>query len=139
MSSTLLPSPASYSNLQDNCVMGQCVIALRDPTTNDDYISGTFWSNISAGRSWQVDGYVSGRPQWKQLSAVTGTTGSMSGTPGAVTVSNSFVTSTSNIIYSRKTTGGTPGQVSITAQSAGSFTLTSTGNETSTFYYSISN
>jgi hypothetical protein len=42
-------------------------------------------------------------------------------------------------LFSRKTTGGTPGQVSITAQSAGSFTLTSTGNETSTFNYLIIN
>jgi hypothetical protein len=63
----------------------------------------------------------------------------MSGTPGAVTVTTSAATTSSIILYSRKTTGGTPGQVSITAQPGGSFTLTSTGNETSTFNYQIIN
>lgn len=68
-----------------------------------------------------------------------GTTSAMSGTPGAVTVSTTACTTSSIILFSRATTGGTPGQVSITAQSAGSFTLTSTGNETSTFNYLIIN
>ncbi len=68
-----------------------------------------------------------------------GTSGVMSGTPGAVTVTSSAVTASSVILFSRATTGGTPGQVSITAQSGGSFTLTSTGNETSTFNYLIIN
>jgi len=68
-----------------------------------------------------------------------GVTAAMSGTPGAVTVTSSAVTTSSVILFSRKTTGGTPGQVSITAQSAGAFTLTSTGNETSTFNYVIIN
>lgn len=68
-----------------------------------------------------------------------GTTGAMSGTPGAVSVSTTACTTSSIILFSRATTGGTPGQVSITAQSAGSFTLTSTSNETSTFNYLIIN
>lgn len=67
------------------------------------------------------------------------TTAAMSGSPGAVTVTNSSVTASSIIIFSRKTTGGTPGQVSITAQSSGSFTLTSTSAETSTFNYEVIN
>lgn len=73
------------------------------------------------------------------LSDSTGTTLAMTGTPGAITVSTTACTTSSIIIYSRKITGGTPGEVSITAQSAGSFTLTSTGNETSTFNYLIIN
>lgn len=68
-----------------------------------------------------------------------GVSAAMSGNPGAVTVTSSAVTSSSIILYSRATTGGTPGQVSITAQAGGSFTLTSTGNETSTFNYLIIN
>jgi hypothetical protein len=71
--------------------------------------------------------------------ASVGVTAAMSGTPGAVTVMSTAVTTSSVISYSRATTGGTPGQVSITAQSTGSFTLTSTGNETSTFNYLIIN
>jgi hypothetical protein len=72
-------------------------------------------------------------------SASLGVSGAMSGSPGAVTVTSSAVTTSSVILFSRKTIGGTAGQVSISAQSAGSFTLTSTGNETSTFNYLIIN
>lgn len=68
-----------------------------------------------------------------------GTTAAMSGTPGSVSVTSSAVTTSSIILFSRKTTGGTPGNVAISAQSAGSFTLLSTGNETSTFNYLIIN
>lgn len=68
-----------------------------------------------------------------------GVTSAMSGSPGAVSVTTSACTTSSIILFSRATTGGTPGNVSITAQSNGSFTLTSTGNETSTFNYLIIN
>lgn len=76
---------------------------------------------------------------WESQVAGSGVSAAMSGTPGSVVVSNPSVTSSSIIVYSRNVTGGTPGQVSITAQSAGSFTLTSTGNETSTFNYIVLN
>jgi hypothetical protein len=66
-----------------------------------------------------------------------GVTGNMSGTPGSIVVNDSNVLSTSKILYSRKTAGGTLGEVSISAQSNGSFTLLSTGNETSNFNYEI--
>jgi hypothetical protein len=68
-----------------------------------------------------------------------GVTGVMSGSPGAVSVASTAITTSSIILYSRATTGGTPGQVSITSQTTGNFTLTSTGNETSTFNYLIIN
>lgn len=71
--------------------------------------------------------------------ASVGVTAAMSGTPGAISVSTTACTTNSIILFSRATTGGTPGNVSITAQSNGSFTLTSTGNETSTFNYLIIN
>ena len=71
--------------------------------------------------------------------ASVGTSGAMSGTPGAVTVATTASSATAKIFYSRATTGGTPGQVSITAQDGTGFTLTSTGNETSTFNWWIIN
>lgn len=71
--------------------------------------------------------------------ASVGISGAMSGSPGAVTVATTASSTTALIFYSRKTTGGTPGQVSITAQDGTGFTLTSTGNETSTFNWWIIN
>ncbi len=71
--------------------------------------------------------------------ASVGTSAAMSGTPGAVTVATTACSATAKIFYCRATTGGTPGQVSITAQDGTGFTLTSTGNETSTFNWWIIN
>lgn len=71
--------------------------------------------------------------------ASVGTSGAMSGTPGSVTVATTACSSTALIFFSRNVTGGTPGEVSITAQSGTGFTLTSTGNETSTFNWWIIN
>lgn len=67
-----------------------------------------------------------------------GTTAAM--TTGAVTITSSAITASSKILYSRRTTGGTTGDVAISAQAGGSATLTSTsGSETSTFDYLIIN
>jgi ribulose-5-phosphate 4-epimerase/fuculose-1-phosphate aldolase len=63
----------------------------------------------------------------------------MSGTPGVVTVATTASSATALIFYSRRVTGGTMGNVSITAQDGTGFTLTSTGNETSTFNWWIIN
>ena len=71
--------------------------------------------------------------------ASVGTSGAMTGTPGAITVATTASSATAKIFYSRNATGGTPGQVSITAQDGTGFTLTSTGNETSTFNWWIIN
>lgn len=71
--------------------------------------------------------------------ASVGTSSAMSGTPGAVTVATTASSATAKIFYSRETTGGTPGEVSITAQDGTGFTLTSTANETSTFNWWIIN
>lgn len=71
--------------------------------------------------------------------ASVGTSAAMSGTPGAVTVATTACSATAKIFYSRATTGGTPGNVSITAQDGTGFTLTSTANETSTFNWWIIN
>lgn len=71
--------------------------------------------------------------------ASTGTSGNMSGTPGSVTVTTTASSTTAEIFYARKTAGGTLGNVSISAQDGTGFTLLSTGNETSTFYWWIIN
>jgi hypothetical protein len=68
-----------------------------------------------------------------------GVTAAMSGSPGSISVASTAITTSSVILFSRATTGGTPGNVSISAQSTGNFTLLSTGNETSTFNYLIIN
>lgn len=60
-------------------------------------------------------------------------------TTGAVTTACAC-SAASIIFYVRKITGGTPGEVSITAQGSNTFTLTSTsGSETSTFNYIVFN
>lgn len=71
--------------------------------------------------------------------ASVGTSGVMAGTPGAVTVATTACSATAKVFFCRNITGGTPGQVSITAQDGTGFTLTSTGNETSTFNWWIIN
>lgn len=71
--------------------------------------------------------------------ASVGTSSAMSGTPGVVTVATTACSATSKVFYARATAGGTLGNVSITAQDGTGFTLTSTGNETSTFNWWIIN
>lgn len=69
-------------------------------------------------------------------------TATLSGNPGAVTITNSLVTANSLIFITINTPGtGTQGVLEITAQTAGSFTVTSTGgtNDNSTFNYLITN
>lgn len=70
--------------------------------------------------------------------ASVGTSAAM--TAGVVTVATTASSATAKIFYSRNITGGTPGNVSITAQDGTGFTLTSTSaTETSTFNYWIIN
>ena len=71
--------------------------------------------------------------------ASAGTSAAMSGTPGAVTVATTASSGTALIFYARNVTGGTMGNVSITAQDGTGFTLTSDANETSTFNWWIIN
>ena len=72
------------------------------------------------------------------LSDSVGTTAVMSS--GVIAVSTTACTTSSKIIYSRATLGGTAGEVAISSQTTGSFTLTSSSNtETSTFNYQIIN
>ena len=71
------------------------------------------------------------------------TTPTATGTPGIATISTLWMLSSAIVTYSRATTGGTPGHVSITTQTAGDgdgvLALTSTANETSTFNVHVQN
>ncbi len=69
--------------------------------------------------------------------ATAGTTAAMSGTPGVVTVNTTAATATAKINVTRVTAGGTLGNVTVSRSAGVSFTITSTGNETSTFDWSI--
>jgi hypothetical protein len=96
--------------------------------------------NITATNGNLVMGTIGNKiivPTGSNASA--GTTGVMSGTPGAVTQATTACSATAKVFYCRATTGGTLGNVSITAQDGTGFTLTSTGNETSTFNWWIIN
>lgn len=116
---------------------------VRAPSSTDsNYPLGKSWIWPGNGSWTLINLSTAGRvltATWLQSASSNALTAAMSGSPGSVVVSNPAVTSSSVIVFSRATTGGTPGQVSISAQSAGTFTLTSTGNETSTFNYLILN
>lgn len=92
--------------------------------TNGNFVLGTLGNKVIV-------------PTGSNASA--GVSGVMSGTPGEVTVATTACSATAIVFYCRATTGGTPGNVSITAQDGTGFTLTSTGNETSTFNWWIIN
>lgn len=66
-----------------------------------------------------------------------GVTSAMAGTPGVIAVSAATIAAGDLVIYSRLTAGGTLGNVSNVIAAGVGFTLTSTGNETSTFQYVI--
>jgi hypothetical protein len=64
-------------------------------------------------------------------------TAAMTGTPGSIVTANTSVTANSRIIYSRAVPGGTLGHLSCSIIASTSFTILSTGNETSTFFVEI--
>jgi hypothetical protein len=71
-----------------------------------------------------------------------GVSSAMTGTPGAITVTGLWIHTGGQFIYARKTTGGTPGHISIAVTAGagdGQVVITSTGNETSTIGYAAVN
>lgn len=71
-----------------------------------------------------------------------GVSGAMTGTPGEVDVSNLWIRTGAEVIYSRKAVAGTAGHLSIAITAGagtGEITVTSTGNETSTISYAVVN
>lgn len=74
-----------------------------------------------------------------------GTSGALSGTPGTITISTGWIrhATESTVILTRRAPGGTPGHLSFGTLTAGrgdgAFTITSTGNETSTIDWIVKN
>ncbi len=71
-----------------------------------------------------------------------GVSSAMTGTPGVATITGLWLRSGGEVIYSRKTTGGTPGhrsRVDTAGAGDGQTVITSTGNETSTISYTVVN
>jgi hypothetical protein len=132
----------NFANVVDGFVYPQFIgYAMRAPSTQDIYNPGTRWQDNSVNPA--IIYQTSGAGRWYVTSgipvvSVSGTTAAM--VAGAVTITNAAIIAGSEIIYSRATTGGTVGHVSITAQTTGSATLTSaSATETSTFTYIIVN
>lgn len=158
MTSPLIPSPFIYGDIPGGGNIAVLITSPVAPSVTQNQASiGSFWLqslNLSTqvgtaaptygnGKLYYLAGFTNGVPQWTQILSslpnTVGTTPNMSGS-GTVTVSDPLVTATSKIIFSRNVTGGTVGNVAISAQTAGSFTLTSTSaTETSTFNYIVSN
>lgn len=82
MSSTFIPSPSAYQNLQDNCIPAQLLLLDRDPNSNDKYDIGTYADNTSSGSSWQLTAYNAGVPTWTYLGAGTTDLEQLSGDTG---------------------------------------------------------
>lgn len=106
---------------------------------------GTLW----AGRKWfaSLAGAItvgSSSPAFYPRE-YTVTSGALSGTPGTIALSNLWILSAtrSTVHLSRRAPAGTPGHLSFGVLTAGagngSFTITSTGNETSTVDATIKN
>lgn len=71
-----------------------------------------------------------------------GVSSAMTSSPGSVTITGLWLRSGGEVIYSRKTTGGTPGHLSrvdTAGAGDGQTVITSTGNETSTISYMVVN
>jgi hypothetical protein len=118
-------------------------IDIRAPASTDvNYPIGKLWINTVTGSQYVLTALSSLggtlAATWIPAALASGTTAAM--IAGAVTTLNAAVTPTSTIVYARNITGGTAGNVSITAQTLGSFTLTSSsGSETSTYNYYVTN
>lgn len=124
---------------------GASIVSLPSAVTAPGSVTATTTLTATLGNITATNGNLSLGTAGNKIviatgaNASVGTSAAMSGTPGAVTVATTACSATAKIFYCRATTGGTPGQVSITAQDGTGFTLTSTGNETSTFNWWIIN
>jgi hypothetical protein len=90
------------------------------------------------GLSFPLDPNVQQVLNDNTLSYLQGRSGTATLSSGTATVNNPFVATNSIIIISRKASGGTLGYLYISAQSSGSFTITSSSSsDTSTINYLI--
>lgn len=119
------------------------IVAPGSVTATTSLVAGTSITS-TLGNISAANGNVVLSTAGNKLVIATGTNASVGTsaamTAGAITVATTASSGSAKIFYSRATTGGTPGDVSITAQSGTGFTLTSTSNtETSTFNWWIIN
>jgi hypothetical protein len=123
----------TYQELEDQVNQNAEDIAnLQEAVNEADLVGGI------GGLSFPLDPNVQLVLDQETLTYLQGRTGTATLVAGTVTVSNPLVSANSIIIISRKTSGGTLGYLYISAQSSGSFTITSSSNtDTSTVNYLI--
>jgi hypothetical protein len=123
----------TYQELEDQVnQLAEDVAALQEAVNEADLVGGI------GGLSFPLDPNVQLVLDQETLTYLQGRTGTATLVAGTVTVSNPLVSANSIIIISRKTSGGTLGYLYISAQSSGSFTITSSSNtDTSTVNYLI--
>lgn len=127
-----------------NTVAGVATISLPVAIVAPGSVTATTTLTATLGNITATNGNLSLGTAGNKIVIATGTNASVGTsaamTAGAVTVATTASSATAKIFYSRATTGGTPGNISITAQDGTGFTLTSTSNtETSTFNWWIIN
>ena len=127
-----------------NTVAGVATISLPVALVAPGSVTATTTLTATLGSITATNGNLALGTAGNKIVIATGTNASVGTsavmTAGAVTVATTASSATAKIFYSRATTGGTPGNISITAQDGTGFTLTSTSNsETSTFNWWIIN
>lgn len=134
VSGTITAGTGITSTLGDiTASAGNIVATLGDITASAGNIVATLGNLNLNGAASKININVA-----TGASASAGVSGAMSG--GAVTVTSTAITTTSIVIYCRNVLGTAMGNVSKTAQAAGSFVLTSDeGTETSTFNWWVIN
>jgi hypothetical protein len=123
----------TYQELEDQVNQNtEDIASLQDAINEADLVGGI------GGLSFPLDPNVQQVLDDNTLSYLQSRTGTATLSGGTVTVNNQLVGSNSIIIISRKTSGGTLGYLYISAQSNGSFTITSSSSsDTSTVNYLI--
>jgi hypothetical protein len=123
----------TYQELEDQVNQNtEDIAGLQDALNEADLVGGI------GGLSFPLDPDVQQVLNDNTLSYLQGRAGTATLSGGTVTVNNPLVGPNSIIIISRKTAGGTLGYLYISAQSNGSFAITSSSSsDTSTINYLI--
>ena len=136
---------AGTANQVTTAASGSTVtVSLPSAITAPGSVTATTTLTATLGNITATNGNLALNTAGNKLVIATGSNASIGTssamTAGVVTVATTACSATAKVFYSRATVGGTPGNVSITAQDGTGFTLTSTSNtETSTFNWLIVN
>ncbi len=113
----------NYQELEDKINQNtDDISSLKEQISEADLVGGI------GGLSFPLDPLVSDMMDKKTLELFSLRIGSATLVGGTVTVSNPYINSSSIIIISRKTTGGTLGYLSIGSQTNGSFIINSSSS-----------